>query len=87
MGNQEDASNLSTYAPTFSKEMMIFVTSVSATQKWDIETMDVEKAVLQSRQLDRDVYINPPKEAGGSDKSQVWKLKTAVYGLGDATRE
>ncbi len=61
--------------------MMIYVTSVSATQKWDIETLDVEKTFLQSR------HINPPKEAVGSDRSQVWKLKTAVYGLGDAARE
>ena len=49
--------------------------------------MDVEKAFLQSRQLERDVYINPPKEATGRNRSRAWKLKTAVYGLGDATRE
>ena len=70
-GNQEDSTNLATYAPTVSKEMMMFVTSISATQKWEIETMDVEKAFLQSRQLSRDVYINPPKEAVGN----VWKCE------------
>ena len=86
-GNQEDATNLSTYAPIVSKEMMMYVTSISATNKWEIETMDVEKAFLQSRQLARDVFVNPPKEAVGNDRSKVWKLKTAVYGLGDATRE
>ena len=65
----------------------MFVMSIAATQKWEIETMDVEKAFLQSRHLERDVFINPPKEATGNDRSKVWKLKTAVYGIGDAARE
>ena len=86
-GNQEDATNLSTYAPTVSKKIMMFVMSIAATQRWDIETMDVEKVFLQSRHLGNDVYINPPKEATGRDRSKVWKLKTAVYGLGDGGRE
>ena len=37
-GNQEDTSNLCTYAPTVSKEMMMYVTSIAASQKWEIET-------------------------------------------------
>ncbi len=47
-GNQEDTSGLATYAPTVSKEMTMFITSLAAVHRWDIETLDVEKAFLQS---------------------------------------
>ncbi len=85
-GNQEDSSDLNTYAPT-SKEVLMLMTSLASTNRWRIETMDVEKAFLQSRELRREVYLRPPKEAVGDDKSTLWRIKTAVYGLADAARE
>ncbi len=78
---------MATYAPTVSKEMTMFITSLAAINRWDIETLDVEKAFLQSRELQRPVYVRPPREAVRSDRTKIWKLKTAVYGLGDAARE
>ncbi len=86
-GNQENYTNLSTYAPTSTKEMTMFISSVAAINKWDIETLDVEKAFLQSRELTRNLYVKPPKEVVGNYKTKVWKLRTAVCGLGDAARE
>ncbi len=49
--------------------------------------MDDEKALLQSRDLRRVLYLRPPKEAVGDDRSTLWRLKTTVYGLADAARE
>ena len=57
---------------------------LASANKWRIETMDVEKAFLQSCDLKREVYLRPPKEAVGDDKSTLWRIKTAVYGLADA---
>ena len=67
--------------------MTMFITSLAAINRWDIETLDVEKAFLQSRELQRPVYVRPPREAVGSDRTKIRKLKTAVYGLCDAARE
>ncbi len=86
-GNQEDTTNLATYAPPVSKETTMFITSLAAINKWKIEALDVEKAFLQSRVLKRPVFVNPPKKATGSDRLKIWKLKTAMYVLGDAARE
>ena len=86
-GCQESTEKLNTYAPTVSKEMMMLVTSLASSYQWQIEAIDVQKAFLQSRELQREVYVVPPREAVGTDKSEVWKLKNAVYGLGDAARE
>ena len=47
----------------------------------------MEKAFLQSRDLNREVYLIPPKDTVGDDKTTVWPLKTAVYGLADAARK
>ncbi len=49
--------------------------------------MNVEKAFLQSRGLLRDINLRPPKEAVGDNRTTLWRLKTAVYGLADAARE
>ena len=86
-GNQEDSSDFNTYAPTVSKEVLMMMTCLASANKWRIETMDVEKAFMQSRELKREVYLRPPKEAVEGDKSTFWRIKTAVYGLADAARE
>ena len=79
-GNQENSIDLNTYAPTVSKEILMMMASLAATNKWQIESMDVETAFLRSRDLQRVVYLRPPREAVGNDKSTLWRLKTAVYG-------
>ena len=48
--------------------------------------MDVKQAFLQSDNLNRSVYVIPPAEAELSPET-VWKLRTAVYGLADASRQ
>ena len=85
--SQEDTIYINTYAPTVSKEIMMFVTSLAASHHWQIEANDVQKALLQSRELARNVYVVPPRETVGDDISKVWKLRRAVYGLSDAARE
>ncbi len=49
-------------------------------------TIDVKQAFLQSDELTREVFVLPPQEAGLGDQT-VWKLRVAVYGLADASRQ
>ncbi len=53
---------------------------------WVLNSMDVEKAFLQSKSLKREVSVQPPKEAA-VDSGTVWRLKKAAYGLGGAAKE
>ncbi len=48
--------------------------------------MDVKQAFLQSDELQREVNVIPPVEAN-LPETTVWKLRTAVYGLADASRK
>ena len=43
--------------------------------QWQPSSSDVKTAFLQDNQIDRDLYLKPPKEA---DTGNLWKLKTAI---------
>ena len=57
-----------------------------ANKHWVPKSVDIEKAFLQSDDLDRKVFIQPPPEAD-MPGCVVWQLSKAAYGLGDAARE
>ena len=46
--------------------------------------MDVSAAFLQSDNLDRDIFFDPPKEL--KKEGFIWKLKKPIYGLNDASK-
>ena len=48
-----------------------------------IKTTDIKSAFLQTNKLDREVFIQPPKEAK-TPTGKIWKLKTALYRLNNA---
>ena len=55
-----------------------------AVQKgWKISSSDVTRAFLQTTEINRSVYVYPPKEAG-LPRGKVWLLKRPAYGLIDA---
>ena len=45
-----------------------------------INSSDIARAFLQSSTIERNVYVEPPKEAG-VPRSKVWKLKPPAYGF------
>ena len=47
--------------------------------------MDIRAIFLQARELDRDVFLMPPKNI--RKEGYVWKLKKPLYGLNDASRK
>ena len=73
-----------TDAPCCRRESIRLMLAITATMKWDLNSVDFKTAFLQGHYIEREVYMIPPKEAG-SDK--VWKIKKAVYGLNDGPRQ
>ena len=72
-------------SPTASKDVLRIFLSMLATNSWQCNSIDVKAAFLQGSNIDRDVYLKPPKEADDS-VGMLWKLKKCVYGLKDASR-
>ena len=62
------------------------VVSICASMGWISGKLDVKTAFLRSDGLLREVHVQPPSEAR-EEEGWVWRLKKAVYGLGDAPRE
>ena len=72
-------------SPTVAKSAFRLVLYLAASHNWTITTTDIKSAFLQGRELDRDVFLRPPKEANAAGK--VWKLKRCLYGLNDGARQ
>ena len=51
-----------------------------------VKTTDIKSAFLQGKELERDIYIRPPKESQ-TPQGLIWKLKHGLYGLKDGARQ
>ena len=82
----EEHSFIPKDSPTVGKgEMRIFLT-VCTSKNWSVKT-DIKSAILQAKELDRDVYyIKPPIESD-TRNGFIWKLKHGLYGLKDGARQ
>ena len=83
-GFQED-TDFPTDSPTVQKASIRLLAAIAAANKWTIHTTDISSAFLQGSQMDRDVFVEPPKEA--NQKGKLWKLLKCLYGLKDASRK
>ena len=83
-GYEEMGDDVGTDSPTCAKDSLRVVISIISSKNWDVNSIDITAAFLQGKELDRDVYLRPPKEANAPNK--LWKLKKCVYGLNDASR-
>ena len=73
-------------SPTVAKIGIRILLAIAASNMWKVKSTDIRSAFLQGKEMDRDVYIKPPKEAE-LQKGKVWKLKKCLYGLNDASRK
>ena len=73
-------------SPTVGKGSVKIFLAISASMKWTVKTTDIKSAFLQGKQLNRDVYLKPPKESGAPE-GIIWKLKHCLYGLKDGARQ
>ncbi len=83
-GFQEEG-NFPTDSPTVQKHSVRLLLALAVHYGWDICTTDISSAFLQGNQMDRLVFIQPPKEANLTGK--LWKLNKCLYGLKDASRK
>ena len=79
----EEEDYVSGRSPTVSKRTFKLFLAITSSKNYEIRTTDIKSAFLQTNQMKRDVYIQPPKEAR-VEEAYIWKLKTALYGLNDA---
>ena len=85
MGNKEVDDDFRRDSPTASKLALRTVFLMASNNSWPVESLDAKSAFLQGEELSRLVYVRPPIEYS-QGKSQIWKLRKSLYGLGDAPR-
>merc|ERR1711984_62091 len=59
--------------------------SVSANEGFSLRSIDIRAAFLQAKELEREIYLLPPKDV--KKEGLIWKLKKPLYGLNDASRK
>ena len=72
-------------SPTCMKEISKLLATIGSSERWKIRSLDIKSAFLQGKEIQRNICLKPPKEAGCDGK--LWELKKTVYGLGDANRK
>ncbi len=72
-------------SPTMHKASLRLVLTLAAAFGWQIETTDIKSAFLQGNDLDRIVFVKPPKEANAA--GFLWLLNKCLYGLKDASKQ
>ena len=84
-GDQEpDKHNIPTDSPTVNKVNIKLFYLLAASLRWTIQTADVKSAFLQGSELDRDIFVRPPKEV--RVPGMLWKMVKRAYGFVDASR-
>ena len=70
---------------TVSKESFKILMAVAASSNFKLASVNNRAAFLQSRTLERDVFVEPPPDI--KKQAVIWKLKKPLYGLYDASRK
>ena len=85
-GFEEKDMEIQKDSPTVGKGAMRLFISITARENWTVKTTDIKSAFLQGKELEREIYIKPPKESKAS-QNVIWKLKHGLYGLKDGARQ
>ena len=72
-------------SPTMLRESMKLFFSVVANEDFKLKSMDIRAKFLQAKELDRDVYLMPPRDV--RKEGYIWKLKKPLYELNDASQK
>merc|ERR1712089_62769 len=59
--------------------------AVAANSRFKLASVDIRAAFLQSKVLDRYVFVKPPSDV--KKPGWIWRLKKPLYGLDDASRK
>ena len=66
-------------SPTCSKEVLQVSLTVFLSQSWSLNSINIKSAFLEDKEINRQVYLKPPKDF--AQEGKVWLLKKTVYGL------
>ena len=66
-------------SPTCSKEVLQVSLTVFLSQSWSLNSINIKSAFLEDKEINRQVYLEPPKDF--AQEGKVWLLKKTVYGL------
>ena len=72
-------------SPTLLRESLKMYFAVAANEKFNIRSLDIRAAFLQAKGLNREIYMEPPKDI--KNEGKIWKLQKPLYGLNDASRK
>ena len=59
--------------------------AVAANSRFKLASVNIRAAFLQSKVLNRDVFVEPPSDV--KKQGWIWRLKKPLYGLDDASRK
>ena len=72
-------------SPTVSKESFKMLMAIAANEDLMLALVDIRAALIQSRTLDRDVFMLPPSDI--HKPGVIWQLKKPHYVLDDTSRK
>ena len=80
----EETQHIISDSPTCTQDAFRLFLCIAAKMNWLLECTDIKSAFLQGKELTREVFVQPPKEA--QVRNKLWRLKKGMYGLQDASR-
>ena len=81
----QETMKLQSDSPTVSKESFKILMAVAVNNSFKLASVDIRAAFLQSKVLDRELFIEPPSDV--KKQGCIWKLRKRLYGLDDAARK
>ena len=69
---------------TCSKKVLRVPLTLLLSQSWSLNSIDIKSAFLQGKEINRDVYLKPPKDFARERKVRL--LKKTVYGIYNASK-
>ena len=80
----EEEALVDAESPTTRKQSVRLFLTITAMFKWQVKSLDIKAAFLQSEQIDREIFLRPPRDI--KKQGIIWRLKKPLYGLNDASR-
>ena len=83
---EKNVDKLRTDAPTACKDFIRILLTIGASNKWTLHSLDFTSAFIQGRQIDRELFLRPPKDVRLQNPNKLFKVVKRIYGLRDASR-
>merc|ERR1712240_581533 len=67
------------------RRVLKLLVALAGNQNFRVVSMDIRAAFLQTKKLDREVFVRPPDDI--KKEGKIWKLLKPLYGLDDVSRK